>query len=376
MFHHFTILIPTSWLQQALVNLSTFGRYGVDCFFVLSGYLITTILLESKGHARYFQNFYMRRILRIFPLYYLVVIACLLVVPTLATALSIDPAKVNRLQAATAQWPWYLAYGSNFLIARQDAFHHGILDISWSLAIEEQFYVIWPLVVLCLSRRALQRLTLGLMGLAFLCRLLLWAFGGTPIQLYVLTFCRMDTIAFGAYLATRLQAGPTDPSRLLRDAVKGFWAIGGALAILYLAGEFVYHSLVLNTIGFTLLGLFFLLLLVIALQAPPSHVAHRLLTYPPLRFLGKYSYALYLCHLPTRSLIRDLWVGHPPFHQWPGGPLLWQGLFYLVATGVSIALALLSWHLIEKRALALKALFRDAPSESPVTWGTPSLARR
>jgi peptidoglycan/LPS O-acetylase OafA/YrhL len=145
MFFHMTMVPPIGTLAVAWTNLCEHGALGVDVFFVLSGFLITGILLDTLARPHYFRNFYARRVLRIFPLYYAVLGFAFLILPRIAPSTAVRYAAVNR------EAIWYWLHLSNFAIARRGSFVHGILDVSWSLAIEEQFYLLWPALVWCVS---------------------------------------------------------------------------------------------------------------------------------------------------------------------------------------------------------------------------------
>jgi peptidoglycan/LPS O-acetylase OafA/YrhL len=142
LLHHYTILDPITPGEELLAQTVLIGWAGVDLFFVLSGFLITGILIDARGSNRYFSSFYARRTLRIFPLYYLIAFVTLLVLPRFANL----HALLAGSGAPTEQWPYWL-YLTNFAIASRDDFLHGVLDITWSLAIEEQFYLVWAVVV-------------------------------------------------------------------------------------------------------------------------------------------------------------------------------------------------------------------------------------
>src|SRR5437870_557283 len=149
MLYHQTVMVGSTGIDRFVGFWTLSGWIGVDLFFVLSGFLITGILSDSKGATGYFRNFYARRVLRIFPLYYGVVAFSLLILPY------IPHWKLENLARIKGDELWYWTYLSNFSIAAHAAFRHGILDVSWSLSIEEQFYLMWPLLVLLLSRRSL-----------------------------------------------------------------------------------------------------------------------------------------------------------------------------------------------------------------------------
>ncbi len=147
MLHHFTNYRPTSGIDGLIGSVVFFWWTGVDLFFVLSGFLITGILLDTRGSERYFTTFYARRILRIFPLYYLVLFLAFVVLPKFP---AVHPVLAGQADLPP-QWPYWL-YLTNFSIADR-GWGHGWVDVGWSLAIEEQFYLVWPLVIwLCPPR--------------------------------------------------------------------------------------------------------------------------------------------------------------------------------------------------------------------------------
>src|SRR5579884_1024639 len=186
MLHHSVQIVPLPRLQ----NVAAAGWLGVDLFFVLSGFLITGILLDARDDRRYFRNFYMRRVLRIFPLYYGVLAANLLLVLTLP--------HLHRFLHLHA-WLW--TYTTNIKIAIANEYPFAIgrmrLDHFWTLAVEEHFYLLWPLLVWALNRRALAVVCCLILVASPLLR---WAIStpGHMVAPYVLTPCRMDSLAAGA----------------------------------------------------------------------------------------------------------------------------------------------------------------------------------
>jgi len=145
---HTTLIDPGGALGKLFVSSSRISWAGVDLFFVLSGFLITGILFDAKGKDFYFRNFYARRTVRIFPLYYAFLLVALVLLPIVTPASLADV----YLHEFPTQKVWYWLYLSNFY----QAFHptHHLVFVSWSLAIEEQFYLCWPLVVFLCSRKA------------------------------------------------------------------------------------------------------------------------------------------------------------------------------------------------------------------------------
>src|SRR5687767_2907742 len=150
MLHHFTYYRPNSGIDAQIASVLFFGWAGVDLFFVLSGFLITGILLDTRDSKRYFSTFYARRTLRIFPLYYLVLLLAFVVLPKFPALHPVLLGQVGPVDLPP-QWPYWL-YLTNFSIA-DGGWVHGWVDVAWSLAIEEQFYLVWPLMIwLCPPR--------------------------------------------------------------------------------------------------------------------------------------------------------------------------------------------------------------------------------
>jgi peptidoglycan/LPS O-acetylase OafA/YrhL len=349
MLFHMTIL-PTAGnrFDVAWLNLMGLGWSGVTLFFVLSGFLITGILFDSKDKAHYFRNFYARRVLRIFPLYYAVVFFCLVVLP------QFDHPKVQNFGRIEGEGWWYWLYLSNFLIFKTGQFRHGVLDVSWSLAIEEQFYLVWPIVVLLLNRRALMWLCGAIVLTAVATRCAMIAGGVSLISVYAFTLSHVDALAIGAFLALAARS----PGGLRRFVVPGrLLVLLGVATILGLATARVSlggDTAVMTGVGYTLLALMYGGLLVLALEAPNWS---RAFANPFLRTLGKYSYALYLFNNPIRAVVRDLVYGPASFATFMGSAMPGQILFYVLSFALTLPLAWLSWHLFEKHFLALKRLF-------------------
>src|SRR5262249_53700898 len=190
-------MLPTNGVERAIVLVTGYGTYGVDLFFVLSGFLITGILYDARNEPHYFRNFYMRRLLRIFPLYYGVLALLFFVAPLIPLLLGPTLDYLVERQA----WAWL--YAVNIHVAMHGEWSLSYINHFWSLAVEEHFYFFWPLVVFLLARRPqtliavslavslcamLAGVTGSLMGLS-------WWITGT------LTPFRLDGLALGAFLA-------------------------------------------------------------------------------------------------------------------------------------------------------------------------------
>lgn len=348
-------------VQRLMVRLAGYGLFGVDLFFVLSGFLITGLLVEAKGSPGYFRNFYARRTLRIFPLYYFVLACLLLVLPALTQP-------TPWLDAARSQQVWLWTYTSNFYIASTSSWASlTYFSHFWSLAIEEQFYLVWPVVVFACSTHALERVCVGVILFAAVLRVGLALAGVSELSISVLTPCRVDTLCMGAFIALRIRRRGSFKLWVQRS---GVWAVALALALLCwmalgaLAGSVkpVFHQL-----RGTLLAAFFGALILVALK-PPTNVASRALQGRFLRFFGKYSYGLYVYHGLLTWYLMESRTDERLF-DWLGDPWLVIGGRVVVGVGVSLTIAVLSYHLLEKRFLQLKRHFEVQHGPQDATRG-------
>ena len=360
-------------MESLLYHLSKSGWIGVDLFFVLSGFLITGILCDTREAPGYFRYFYARRVLRIFPLYY-----GFLLVWTMLLAWSPVFTTAQRHGWQANQW-WYWLYLANLHIGFASGPTPGEPTVFWSLAVEEQFYLLWPLVVAHLSRARLQAACLGLMAIAVLLRVT-WHVAepaiGSSETLYFLTPTRMDALATGALLAV-LAREPPQWVRLAR------WAgpLAAGLTILLLTWLVSTRGLrkedpVMQTLGYTLIALAAGSWLLLGLVAPARSLLKRLYTHPVLRFFGWYSYGIYVWHELVYHLSRDIpWVIHPP--RWLGSGVPASLAVWTLLTGITTGVAVVSWHGYERHFLRLKSHFgyharlssvtgRSAPDSSAV----------
>ena len=235
------------------------------------------------------------------------------------------------------------------------------ISVYWSLAIEEQFYLVWPAVVLFCSRRRLIYVCGALVVAALASRLIMLVAGANPLLVYVSTLSRMDALAVGAAIAA-LRWQHNEWTRVTRAARWILPVASACLALLWLSrGEFSEYDPLVQTAGFTLLALLFGSVIVKAVTTPSGSRLHAMLDSRTLRFFGKYSYAMYLLHLAVKQFM--------PFERalllsggWPLGA---QIVTFVTATSATAALAWLSWHLWEKHFLAMKRFFAAAPVPAP-----------
>ncbi len=360
MFRHLTVLAPKTGGEWYLRHVSMFGPQGVDLFFVLSGFLITGILLDSRSDPHFFRNFYARRTLRIFPLYYLLVTLSFLVLPWCLAQFPQYASKLARFSTVSNAWPWYYLYCSNFVVAWTNAWHHGILDVSWSLSIEEQYYLAWAVCVRFLSRRRLVQICAISLAVAPLLRCALLALGAGPLRIYVLTPTHLDGILWGSLLAL----GVRDNGRLreaLRRILKPAGILcGGIVLAIVLLGYWDYFGAPELVIGYSAVSLGFAAMLWAAYHR--DGLLRRFFEQRWLRFFGVYSYSMYLLHLPIRAVIRDTLFGNRQFHMLSSSGIPGQLVFYCVATLAVIPFSLLSWYCLEQPFLRLKKRFVAAPA--------------
>lgn len=314
---------------------------------MLSGFLITGVLLKLP-RERFFRSFYLRRTLRIFPIYYLFLALFFLGLPILIS-LPRDPWLLNLFDLQAAFW----LYLQNMLFAYTGLFPgSSYLDHFWSLAIEEQFYIAWPAVVFALNRRALLLLCPILIAVALLLRIQLIMDGSTWVTVYVSTLTRMDTLICGALL--RLLYESKLPS--LKAAKP--WLISLAAFVLLVLGtlggvqtDFV-RGVGTQTVGYLAIAVLFALLIHFALQSRGGFL-QILFERRWLVALGKYSYAIYILHWPILYFL----YGHSGFHWWATsafGNLTGLLLTLTAGIGATLGLAVLSWHFFEAPILRLR----------------------
>jgi peptidoglycan/LPS O-acetylase OafA/YrhL len=328
---------------------------GVDLFFVLSGFLITGILLDTRERPHYFRNFYVRRTLRIFPLYYGVLFAILVVAPLALTTLHRPLPEFLQVLLPRQAWLW--SYMQNWLQARGA---HNLPGFGhfWSLAIEEQFYLFWPFVVWTLTPKRLLRVCIGAAvgGLALRTSLMLTGVAGEWAVRHM-TITRVDTLLIGAALAVAIRDDRLRARVVKAAPVALLAAITPLVAIYLFTGG---ADLWVATIGFTLTALTAASIIAINLERP-------LLDRAFLRFLGKYSYAIYVFHLPIAVAVHDKL--NATFRA-PSAAIPVAFAAFAVTLASSIAVAWVSWRVWESPWLSLKERFagyKTAPNTAPAS---------
>lgn len=318
---------------------------GVDLFFVLSGFLITGILSDSKGKAKYFTHFFARRSLRIFPLYYGVLIACLLVLPLIssATAASLFP-------NAIAKQNWLWLYGTNILIGMTndwmcvDRFGH-----FWSLAVEEHFYLVWPFVIYALSRKQAMRACMLLsLGSMLLRGAYTWKFGDAAnFGAETFTWMRLDSLALGGWAALAAR-GPQGISGMKAKA----WVMGGLALGTLLLMQAVGKTSILN-MAMIVYSLFFMSFILLMAQPENRGPLKWLGDNRVLQFLGKYSYGMYVFQNLLIPVVAPFLTA-AILAKTLGNAAVGQLAYLVIMFGLTMVAALISWHLYEKHFLKLK----------------------
>ena len=353
LFHQLSRVGTPDLAARVVEYALDFGWVGVQLFFVLSGFLITGILLDSRGAPGYLRSFFVRRVLRVFPLYFGALVLVLGILPE--TGLVPRSWREDQL--------WYWLFLSNWF----QPFNEGKLPHLWSLAVEEQFYLAWPFVVLGLSAAPLLRLCLFLSAAAFAGRCAMVAGGLSPEAIYMFTPSRVDALLLGAAGAACLRLPGGIPAWITARRLWAF-ALGAGAAGFLASRGFQRTGALGQTVGYAVLAAVFagILLALVREQEEsprPSRVA-RVLGSAPMRALGKYSFGMYVFHKPLHDL-----VGKPALAALGlGGPLaVAPGLAY-AAIGIAVVTAAggLSYHLFERHFLALKPRFGPGQPAAPV----------
>ena len=338
---------PVAAIDRGLGFATGLGWMGVDLFFVLSGFLITGILADSKGAPGYFRTFYARRTVRILPLYYLYLIVAFHALPLAGRA-------DFHVPGDAPQWPWWAYIGNCWTILGGAA--PTMTTHLWSLCIEEQFYLVWPLVVLLCPARAAVAVAVGMVAESVACRTLSVAAGWPAGLPYFFTLARLDGLAIGSLLAIAMRSARG--SAAAATLARRYWPVPAAILAGLVAAAQWHHLDVrsyrpgqplLYTLIATLAGCG----LALTVARRPAWLRAR-----PLRFMGQYSYCLYLVHQPVASLLAPV-LARPAALRLGGSAVPGVALSAAAVAAASVAVALVSWHAYEKQWLKLKAYFPE-----------------
>lgn len=362
LFHGTLYFQPTSAFGIVLKKITGVGWIGVDLFFVLSGFLITGVLLKLPKE-RFFRTFYLRRTLRIFPVYYGFLALFFLVLPVLVDVHR-DPWVSNLFNQQAVFW----LYAQNWLFTYTGQFPaSSYLDHFWSLAIEEQFYLFWPLAVLLLNRSQLLALCLVLIATALWLRVEWVLDGASWVSIYVNTLTRMDSLICGAllYLLRDMKLPVLLAGRRWLISLAAV-LLAALLALAFMQAD-IARGVGTQTVGYLIVAMLFALMIHFTLQSQRG-VLQRFFECRWLLVLGKYSYGLYVFHWPILYFL----YGHSGFYRWTAGNFgnLTGMLFtFVLGVGGAFVLAALSWHFFEAPILKLRERFETHPPAIQATTG-------
>ena len=333
-----------------LVTLAHAGWTGVDLFFVLSGFLITGILIDARGSNSYFKAFYARRALRILPAYYGFLFIIFVMLPLLRVGVG-DNAMLARQHQG-----WYWLHLTNIMMALGELPGHGPYPstLFWSLAVEEQFYLLWPAIVALSPVRALRKVCIGGVILCIALRIAGGITGVSGLTLSVLPITRGDTLFVGGLLAIEYRRGGLERYAKLAKALVPI-ALVLLVALMSVYGQLDYMdpgTAMFGSIAIMVIGAS---AVVIGISLRSLWVA-RTLKSPILRSFGRYSYAIYIVHTAVLAALDH----YRPFASLPmlgGFALPAQMIWGITYVGLSTGIAIVSWHLVEKHFLRLKRFF-------------------
>ena len=334
----------------AAINKIPMGPLGVNLFFVLSGFLITRILINSRekfkgnpqGFRDYFKRFFIRRSLRIFPVYYL----CIL----LLFILNVPPVREKL--------PWFLTYTSNIYMALHQTWM-GMVDHFWSLSVEEQFYLLFPAVIFFTPKRFFVPVFVLMLGISLAFRAYFYLAGYSWIVNYVSMPACLDSFGLGAFMAWLLLFRPQQFTRIFS---KGVYVVAGLalwVLVVYWSKTFEQPKNIATDVWERLAGSVFCFFLIGKGVLGYEGVMKGFLENRVILFLGKISYGLYAYHNlvfnhfhsppnhPTLRVLRKL-EQYAPFltHN-----LVFESLFFFAIT---VVVASISWYVMEKPINDLK----------------------
>ncbi len=321
----------------------------MDAFFVLSGFLITGILLDSRNRPDYYKSFYLRRSLRILPIYY----AALIFITAIAILHGHEAYRYMLLHWGSP-W-WFFVFLGNIptaLIGFEPLGAGGAFIPLWSLQVEEQFYLLYPLLIRKLPLQTITRVLFGLACFSVVLRVVLyWLFPTNHLVQYVLLPCHMEGLAIGAWVALRFRQGPWPINR--PRLVLSTCAVAAITVGLAIWDGCFYTGAFNRTIGFLLSSITWGLIIFCVVQFRGA-TQTAVLRNPVLTYLGKISYAAYLLHWPLANAL-TLTLTSLHLRTLDSG---WSRLIliYLLTFGVSA----LSWRCFEAPIMRLRERIQPA----------------
>jgi len=336
------------YLGIFLFKVTRIGIFGVYLFFILSGFLITGILLDSRTSPKYFTPFYARRFLRIFPLYYFVLSFSFFVLPHF---MQLDAAARNVIHSQV--WLW--TYISNFPGLPG---HGGGWDASltfpsfahfWSLCVEEHFYVFWPLLIYFAGDKWLPRIMWGIVAVSTFSVFFVYCFGNwAPILTWSTIKCA-GVLSLGGLIAFYRRS--PDKFKLLVRRSKRYVIPAGVLFVLV---NFMPRQYAVRSVStFFAATAFFAFLLVVSLGG--NKATDTLFKHKSLYFIGRISYGIYIYHGMLAPVFKEYIYFN--LRDYVQNGILASVIYVIICTGISILVAWISWRLLESPFLRLKSRF-------------------
>ena len=343
-WHYWIALVinnPLSGLYGAVVKSLYLTWSGVDLFFVLSGFLIGGILLDNREAPGYFKAFYARRVCRIFPLYY-ACLALFAVAWLLALPLGRNPGLDWLLARPMPAWS-YVTFTHNLVMAARGDLGCHFLSITWSLGVEEQFYLFLPLVIRFLPRRWLPAAFAVFTAVGPILRIAMDQRAETPR--FTLMPCRLDALMLGVLCAWLLRI-PAARTWLMRRR----WILYTAFGLL-LVPWVLPPAVNLYPLRYTWLAVIYAVFLLIAVVEGTERAGGGLVSWltrnRALRWVGGLAYGLYMIHYAVLGFAFSLFHREPRFQTASDIALIFASL------AVSLGLAAVSWRWFEKPILAV-----------------------
>ncbi len=366
-FHYSDWPQPTSAFGAAMLQIARSGWIGVDLFFVLSGFLITNVLLQAKPGKSYFRMFYARRALRLFPVYYLAVVLMFWVLMPLSHRPNILGGFFTRFPLGSPSFQeqlWYWINISNLYTAFYPL-RIPFLTVFWSLAVEEQFYLVWPACVRFLTTKVLALCCFGCAVLIALLRNLPSVQAENRVYhdfIYRMTPFHMDGLFLGALLGILFH---TRWNPRLANLLATISFPVTFTAVIFLFGWPQLGEKWLGKVAFSLIAVMFGALLWLCAAPGIARPLKCLFASPFLRSMGRYSYFIYVFHLwiityfavARDSYFKDVW----PFNQ---GQFSSYAATVAVSFAAIYALGALSSRVFEGPIIRLKRHFKARPADA------------
>jgi peptidoglycan/LPS O-acetylase OafA/YrhL len=327
-----------------------FGWVGVDLFFVLSGFLITDILLKTKDAKNFIQNFYIRRILKIFPLYYGVLLLFFVIAPALQSL------QIQYNYYHTNQAMLWLHLNNWLCIINTRPTDNMLVNHFWSLSVEEQFYLVWPILILTVKNtRVLGQIAYLILITCVLCRFSSWLYFGSGYTNFCFQYMtRLDGLCVGSLIAIwRCGSYEQTKRNIIRLALGAF----GFHIVLIILTKTVFNNVPhFPFLGYTTIAVIFGIIVFLAIEKR-NFYSKLLLENKVIKYIGKISYGLYVYHWPILALFKIYLLNtltNKGFTPHSGYIMV-----SLIALAVAVLLSSLSYYLFEKKLLALKDIITE-----------------